>query len=352
MPPTASRPVRLWDMVDGPVPRGVLGLGDPNVHVVDGRTTMFLGGFSTTFRNRLYTAVLDDGADPATGPWRVETDDRRRAQPLVADPPRHAWDGAGMHTPSYVPAVADRPARVYYTGRSSRKQYGATSRYAIGALELVDGQWRRLDGPLVRGDSERGSVLEPRVVHDGRQYLMWFQANPYEMGPGDPPDHELRVARSDDGVTWSAPQVFASTDEAFFDNALARTRDGWLMVLSRSADLHGTGGFPPQGLWVATADTPSPDRDDWSEPVHVLRTDDPGTPAWLARGTYGPGVLHTDEGRSVVFATAVRTAPRWPRFVAGRLLRGQPVVPAPFYLSVLACELTDVSRSGPTRPAR
>lgn len=49
---------RLWDMVGGPMPRGVLGLGDPDVHVIDGVPTMFLGGFSSSFRNRLYVAII------------------------------------------------------------------------------------------------------------------------------------------------------------------------------------------------------------------------------------------------------------------------------------------------------
>jgi hypothetical protein len=48
----------LWDMIDGPMPRRVLGIGDPDIHQVEGRWTMFLGGFSTTFRNRLYRALL------------------------------------------------------------------------------------------------------------------------------------------------------------------------------------------------------------------------------------------------------------------------------------------------------
>ncbi|OYO09447.1 hypothetical protein BI335_18915 [Enemella evansiae] len=333
-------------MVDGPTPPGVLGLGDPDVHVIDGRPTMFLGGFSTSFRNRLYAAVLTPGADPAGRSWRFELDRQGRALPLAPDPPRGAWDGAGMHTPSYVPAAAGQPARVYYTGRSSRKQYGSTSSYAIGALELHDGRWVRRGAPLITGTPPRMSVLEPLVVHDGDRYLMWYQANPHEIGPGDHPDYELWVAESTDGLAWSQPRVFAGPDEGYFDNAVAPTGDGWLMVLARGADLFGTGGFPPQGLWVSFASELSLDRGDWSEPEHVLRTDAPGMPGVFARGAYGPGVLHA-AGRSYVYATGVRDAPRWPRFLARRLLSGRrPPVPAPFYLSVVTAELT----LPPTRP--
>ncbi len=38
--------------------RGLLGVSDPDVHWIDGRWTMFLGGFTTRFRNSLFTAVL------------------------------------------------------------------------------------------------------------------------------------------------------------------------------------------------------------------------------------------------------------------------------------------------------
>lgn len=332
----------LWDMVGGPMPRGVLGLGDPNVHSIDGTSTMFLGGFSSSFRNRLYVATLDAGGDPA-GPrsWSIAADGRGRAHAITADPPRDAWDGGGMHTPSFVPAVGDQPARIYYTGRGSRKQYGPRSSYAIGALELRNGEWVRTGEPLISGSAPRSSVLEPRVVHDRGRYMMWFQANPHEIGPGEFPDYELRVAESNDGLSWSEPRVFATPEEGFFDNAITRTKDGWLMVLARGSDLHGTGGFPAQGLWASTARELSGDRAAWSQPHQILRTDDSRMPISIARGTYGPGILYSPEtDRTIVFAAGVREAPKWPALVLGRLLRGRkPVVPSPFYLSVVAMTL-------------
>lgn len=246
-PVSPSRIVPLWDMVGGPMPRGVLGVGDPDVHVIDGTPTMFLGGFSTSFRNRLYVATLDPGADPAGASWSVDLDRRGRARALTPDPTKDAWDAAGMHTPSYVPAVNGQPARIYYTGRASRQQYGPASSYAIGALELIGGDWVRREEPLIRGVAPRSSVLEPLVVHDRGRFVMWFQANPHEIGPGEFPDYELRVSESSDGLSWSEPQVFATPEEGFFDNAVTRTKDGWLMVLARGADLHGTGGVPDAG---------------------------------------------------------------------------------------------------------
>ena len=329
---TPSDAQALWDMVDGPMPRGLLGVGDPDVHIIDGVTTMFLGGFSTTFRNRLYRAVLPPGGDPATGPWQLDTDHRGRVLALAADPPRDAWDSAGMHTPSYVPPTGTHPARIYYTGRRSRKHYGPSSGYAIGALELLDGRWRRRDVPLVEGAAPRHSVLEPLVAVEAGRYVMWFQANPHEIGPGELPDYELRVAESSDGVTWSEPRVFATPAEGFFDNTVVRTEDGWSMVLARGSNLHGMPEFPGQGLWVSRAATLSADRADWSDPVRVLDTDLPGTPAWMGRGVYGPALLPTVDGEPMVLVTGVRDVPGWLGFNLRRLRRGRrPVVPSPFY---------------------
>lgn len=340
-PSTPAGIVPLWDMVGGPMPRGVLGMGDPDVHVIDGIPTMFLGGFSSSFRNRLYVATLEDGADPATASWRMDLDDRGRARALTADPPKDAWDAEGMHTPSFVPAAGEQPARIYYTGRGSRKQYGPRSSYAIGALELIDGEWVRTGEPMIRGVAPRLSVLEPMIMHDRGRYVMWFQANPHEIGPGELPDYEIQVAESADGVSWSEPRAFTTSREGFFDNAIARTKDGWVMVLARGSDLHRTGGFPPQGLWLSTATELSADRAAWSEPRHVLNTGEPGIPASLARGAYGPGILHDIEhDRTVVYTTGVRDTPKWPIFLMRRILRGQrPVVPSPFYLSVAAVDL-------------
>lgn len=329
----------LWDMVDGPMPRGLLGMGDPDVHLIDGVQTMLLGGFSISFRNRLYRATLPSGADPASDAWQIETDRRGRALALAEDPPRGAWDGAGMHTPSYVPAVGAQPARIYYTGRGSRRHYGSGSRYAIGALELVAGTWQRRDAPLIEGVGRRQSVLEPLVVAEHGRYAMWFQANPHEIGPGELPDYELRVAESTDGIVWTAPRVFATPDEGFFDNAVVRTDDGWLMVLARGSNLHGMSSFPEQGLWVSRSRTLSTDRSDWTEPTRVLDTDLSGTAAWMARGVYGPGLL-IDDGVPVIYATGVHDAPSWPIFNLRRVLRARRlVVPSPFYLAVGAMRL-------------
>ena len=92
---------------------------------------MFIGGFSATFRNRLYRAHLTANADEGLGNWVL---DRR---PLVADPPKGAWDVGGMHTPSYVSGHGGFPPRIYHAGRASSRHYGRGSSYSIGVSLLA-----------------------------------------------------------------------------------------------------------------------------------------------------------------------------------------------------------------------
>ncbi len=332
-----AAPEVLWDMLDGPMPRGMLGNGDPDVHLIDGRWTMFLGGFSTSFRNRLYRATLADGAELSSGRWHVDRDRRGRVAALVPDPPRGAWDAGGRHTPNYVPAVDGVGPRIYYAGRATSRHYGPTSRYSIGVLEFRDGRWQRRSEPVLEGAAPRSSVLEPLVIHTEGRYRMWFQTSPHVIGPGEQPDYELRCSDSEDGLTgWSTPQVFASAHEGFFNNTVARFGRGWVMVLARSSNLHAAADFPAQGLWCITADHPSPARADWSSPHRLLDTDAPGTPSWLARGTHGPALALADptSTEATVHFSATRSSPPW-RVLASRRLAGlrRPPVPAPFYFA-------------------
>lgn len=337
----------LWDMVDGPMPRGLLGIGDPDVHLIDGRWTMFLGGFSTSFRNRIYRATLAENGSLSSGPWQIDQDRRGRAAALAPDPPKGQWDARGMHTPSYVPAVGGHGPRLYYTGRATSKHYGPGSQYSIGVLEQREGRWHRHCAPVVEGQAPRASVLEPLVIHIEGRYRMWYQANPHEVGPGEQPDYELRCIDSIGGVTgWSAPEAFSTSSEGFFDNTVARGGEGWVMVLARGSNLHGTAGFPDQGLWWITAARPSPYRSDWSSPRRLLDTAHPGTPAWMARGTYGPALAFPSptSTQATVFFTATRATPSWPRLAlehAAGLRR--PPVPSPFYLGTGAINAELVS---------
>lgn len=240
--PAAATGEPIWDMLGARMPRGVLGLSDPDLHLIEGRWVMFIGGFSTSFRNRLHRASLPPGAEPGRSGWVLDR------HPIVADPPRGAWDAGGMHTPSFVPSHQGHPARLYYAGRASVRHYGEGSAYAIGALTLVGGTWVRHEAPVLRGWPTRESVLEPLVIAVGDGYRMWFLATPHEVGPGEQPDFELHVADSTDGLDWGPAHRFSSTAEGFFDNAIHPTVDGYEMLLARGTNLHGTTPYPGQGL--------------------------------------------------------------------------------------------------------
>ena len=130
---------------------------------------MFLGGFSTNFHDRLYRATLLDGGTLAEGPWQVDHDARGRTAALVVDPPRAAWDGTGMHTTSYVPPADGRAARIYYTGRSTRRHYGPGShtRSASWSSETVtgiDGTTRFSKEGLLAPACWNPSSFTPRVA--------------------------------------------------------------------------------------------------------------------------------------------------------------------------------------------
>lgn len=197
--------VVLFDMLHGLAPvRGVLGLSDPDVHWLDGRWTMFLGGFTTRFRVSVFTAVLPEGAPLASTAWTLVTraDRPRRAVPLTPDPPRGAWDAYGMHTPSYVRAAhgdGTTEERVYYAGRASRANTGPRSRYAIGALVRTLSGWQRHGPPVHRGTAARPSVLEPLVRYDEGRYRMWYLSAIGEVGRHEMPDYQFEYVESDDG---------------------------------------------------------------------------------------------------------------------------------------------------------
>ncbi|MCZ7423598.1 hypothetical protein O7605_29240 [Verrucosispora sp. WMMA2121] len=217
--PVTGQPI--WDMLGTRMPSGVLGLSDPDVHLIDGRWVMFIGGFSTSFRNRLYQARLPADTGPEQAGWVL---DRR---PIIADPPKGAWDAGGMHTPSYVPPHHAHGARIYYAGRGGARHYGRGSEYVIGVLtQDPRGRWARHAAPVLRGWPGRPSVLEPLVIAVDSGYRMWFLATPHEVAPGEQPDYELRVTDSTDGIRWDPSRRFTATEEGYFDNAVYPTRTG------------------------------------------------------------------------------------------------------------------------------
>ena len=333
-PPQLSVLVVLWDMLGPALPRGVLGLSDPDVHHIDGQWTMVVGGFSATFRNRLYRATLPLGHPLSLEGWRLDTGRLAVARPLVEDPPPGRWDRGGMHTPCYVPPAHGYPARIYYAGRSGTRHYGPGSCYAIGLLtRRDDGSWQPAPAPVLLGRPERPSALEPRVIVTDTGFRMWFQSTVHEVGPGEQPDFELHVTDSKDGVTWGEPSRFSTVAEGFFDNTLARTPDGWEMLLARGTNLHGTPGFPAQGLWWMRADAPSRERAAWSAPVRILDTDTPDTARWLGHGVCGPSIASDGTRRLVFFTGTHRGRVFWREALSRLAVHRRPAVPAPYHLA-------------------
>jgi hypothetical protein len=326
---------KLFDMLQDPRPgHGVLGVSDPDVTRVGDTWSMLLGAFTTRFVVRIVEARLPSGAPVDDDGWSLLTDTRGRAVQLGAPARKDAWDFAGMHTPCRVRGTAaGRPIeRVYYAGRRSRRVTGPHGRYAIGFLEHDGGRWLRRESPVLTGDDERPSALEPFVVHAGGRWRMWFLSAIGEVGRGQQPDYELRYTESDDGERWSVPESFATQTEGFFDNAVARTPNGDLMLLARGTNLHGTSPFPAQGLWLATARGQPAGRDGWTTPQRILDTD-AGAEPWYAAGVCGPAAV-VDGDRLHVFATGTYPPTSWWAAALDRLRAGRrPPPPAPFYLA-------------------
>lgn len=137
----------LWDMIDGPMPRGVLGIGSGDLASGSDRTVLCLGGYSTTFRNRLDAATAD-ASEPLSGTMgTIQTGRSRRAHALVPDPPRSAWDRGGMHTPSF-PRRQQTPHRASFApaeAAAATSGPAAATQSAFSNTSTVSGDER---GPL------------------------------------------------------------------------------------------------------------------------------------------------------------------------------------------------------------
>ena len=182
-----------------------------------------------------------------------------------------------MHTPTFVrgPGVD----RIYYAGRMTQTFGGTRSRYAIGFLEWDGEGWQRGPGPVLSGDPERPSALEPFVRHDGDRWRM------------------------------------------FFDNTV--TDDGGTMILARGTNLYGTRPYPEQGLWISEGG---------SESRRLLDTD-ASAEDWYVAGVCGPAAV-IEGDRMHVFATGTHAPLPWWRAALGRLRQGRtPPAPAPYFLT-------------------
>lgn len=342
-------PVKLWDMMEGIPQRNLLGLGDPDVHKLDGRWWMFLGGFHIGLKNNLYSASLPVGAPLSSNDWTFTTDPRnpRNALPLVPQPPKGAFDHFGLHTPSYARGIdALAPGgpvareRIYYAGRSARSTTDNDHPYAIGVLERTADGWRRHPEPILRGTPAFPSVFEPKARYIENRWRIWYAETPRETGRKTPPVYQICYVDSADGVTnWSSPKVLFATGDGYFDAVVTPVDGSYEMVVCRGSNLFGKKDFPKQGMWWLSSDKPSGDRRDWTAAPIPIFDPDEGGEHWYANGIFGPSVRYGDTAGDagvmyVFFASVHRTVP-WYRIAAHRLLTlRRPPVPAPYYFAI------------------
>lgn len=337
--------VAFFDMLTGLRPvRNVWGLSDPDVHKIDGRWVMFLGGFTNRFKVSLFSATLPLGASLTSDQWSLVTEPNRpsHALTLTPDADKGQWDGRGMHSPSWVRGLlpdGTENERIYYAGRSSRSITGRDSRYAIGYLHRTPSGWLRHGPPVHTGTSARPSVLEPLVRYDDGLWRMWYLSAISEVGRGELPDYQLKYVESDDGTSgWSSPQVLFSTKDGYFNCAVQQVDDHYEMVVARGTNLYGTPDFPPQGLWWLRSPRPTGRRADWTrEPVRLLDAAVDPQP-WFASGVCSPSFHYreTDADREMmhVFCTGTYAKTSWLKTTIARLAHGRrPPVPAPYYLA-------------------
>src|SRR5687768_12920531 len=173
---------QILSMIDGYAPiRNLIGVGDPNVHLIDGEWTMFIGGFQTNFKNNIFSVHLGKDGRLDTDKWSIDAQARKqhKAKPLVSQPAKGEWDAYGLHEPCYVEGFDTKGAairRVYYTGRATAKVHDAGSVFSIGFLELKDNAWQRHADPVVTGDKQNPSVLGPKVIYDRGTWKIWYRA--------------------------------------------------------------------------------------------------------------------------------------------------------------------------------
>ncbi len=341
-------PTQLYSMLDGTPARNLLGYGDPCVARVDGRWTMFVGGFQLDFRNNLFQLELPEGDELDSPRWAFVTEPGRprRARALVPQPGKRSWDHYGLHTPSYVRGRAGGRdvERIYYAGRGSYRVVDNVAPYSIGVMTRRDGAWQRHEAPIVRGTAERPNVLEPKAAFLEGKWRIWDATTPQEAGRKADVRYRIQYVESDDGLEgWSAPVTVFDEDEGYYDAAVGPwpgADDRYAMVLARSTNLYGRSPFPEQGLWLARGGSAFAVRGNWAiEPAPLLRCD-AEAPEWYRHGPFGPSLVLLDAptragADACLFFSGVDARRNWPRLALRNLARGKlPPPPAPFHFTL------------------
>jgi hypothetical protein len=281
---------------------------------------MYLAGQALGYGpTQIYCASLPTDAALSAEGWTLTRDEAGTPIPLASQQASGKWDqNGGRHCPSYVkgwdPHTNTWVERIYYAG-AAENLWGP---YTIGYLEWNGHVWADQPAPAfeAREDWERGSVYEPNLIYADGKWKMWYVA-------GSNLDDYLvhGFVESDDGKSgWSQRKIFAPADMKMFDFCVRQRRNRYEAVFSR-VWLAGTPPPAQTGLWWCTAEAPSSDLKEWSQPVQILTAEDRG---WHT-GPWKPSLQYEDvdsEHAFVFFNGLYRTSDPGPfpfAFTAGCL---------------------------------
>jgi predicted GH43/DUF377 family glycosyl hydrolase len=195
-------------------------VGDPCVRVFNGLYHMwFTAAREGGSKMGIAHATSVDGFN-----WSVEEEGGDTK--LVVYAPPTAWDGLGVETNNVI-LGPDGVYRMYYTGnRTSPNDYKAIG--LATSNDLVT--WTRRSTPVLTHSlwweknptlpNDPQGVLEPSVIWDGTQYVMWYVG----LGGDATRPHTMRIGRatSTNGTTWSKKGV------CFQPPMIPGQWDGWL----------------------------------------------------------------------------------------------------------------------------
>lgn len=286
-------------LFSGTARKGLSGLrnldtvADPSVTRRSGRWCMVLGG---TYGHDRVIKLFTAESTRADGGWRIATaqDDPGLAVELADAPPPDAWDATGYHCPAYVRGLDASGAvveRIYYASSSGWDSlYGP---YQIGFLQLVDSTWVRRPEPVFTAGAawERGTVLEPNVLHHDGRWLLRYTAG---LATGELPVTGL--AESPDGVSgW---RRIGTPEAGQFDAHVIAGEKGFDLITSRHPlDSKFT---PGDGLWHSRGENPD---GPWKTARQIVSTID-GTD-WHQAGVWKPTAVR-ENGRLIVFSTVAQ----------------------------------------------
>jgi hypothetical protein len=149
-----------------------------------------------------------DARATAPGQWTFLTEG-----PVLAPGARGEWDGFTIASPWVVKEVEHGATRyrMWYRGCYFR---GRDRGCAIGHATSADGvRWQKTKGPVFEpaDPGERRRLHGVTVVRSGDRYFLWYSVTPELFGPRTP--STLHLATSPDGLRWEASgEVLATTE--------------------------------------------------------------------------------------------------------------------------------------------